>query len=61
MSYWVVGGHYANTKFEEIKQDYKLEKYGPFNSYEEAKKNWDFYSWKFVDNCYVRYIILPRK
>ena len=43
MSYWVVGGNYENTKFEKIKKGHKAEKYGPFNSYEEAKKEWDFY------------------
>ena len=61
MSYWVVGGNYENTKFEKIKKGHKMEKYGPFNSYEEAKKEWDFYSWKNVDDCYIRYVIEPYK
>ena len=57
MSYWVVGGIYENTKFEEIKDGFQLEKYGPFSTYAEAKEQWEQYSWKNVDNCYVRYTI----
>ena len=28
---------------------------------DEAKKEWDFYSWKNVDDCYIRYVIVPHK
>ena len=61
MSYWVVGGHYKDTKFENIKKGFELEKYGPFETYEEAKKKCDFFSWNNVDDCYVRYTIIPHK
>ena len=43
MSYWVVGGHYKDTSFKEIKKGFEIEKYGPFKSYEEAKVHWDFH------------------
>ncbi|MAI85137.1 MAG: hypothetical protein CMM91_09445 [Rickettsiales bacterium] len=58
MKYWVVGGKYENTKFFEIKKDFELEKYGPYDSYEKAKNKWYENSWKHVDDCYVRYTII---
>ena len=61
MSYWVIGGTYKDTKFQEIEVGHKLQKYGPFNSYEDAKIKWDKISWQNVDNCFVRFIILPHK
>ena len=41
MSYWVVGGVYENTDFKDLMEGYDLERYGPFNSYGEAKEEWD--------------------
>ena len=41
MSYFVVGGLYKNTSFNEFVDDSKKERYGPFESYEDAKKYWD--------------------
>ena len=61
MSYWVVGGIYKDTSFKELKKGHDLERYGPFNNYNEAKKEWDKISWLNVDNCNARYIILPHK
>ncbi len=61
MSYYVVGGTFKDTSFEEFEDDSKKEKYGPFNTFEDAKKLWEKISWENVDNCNVRYIILPHK
>ena len=61
MSYWVVGGLYKDTNFKELQDDERLEKHGPFNSYEEAKNEWNRLSWQNVDSCNTRYIILPHK
>ena len=61
MAYWIVGGKYKNTEFKELQPGYNLERYGPFNSYELAKKNWDLLSWRNVDDCFVRYEIIPYK
>lgn len=61
MSYFVVGGTFKNTSFKEHEDGSKKEKYGPFNSYEEAKQLWEKISWENVDNCNIRYIILPHK
>ena len=61
MSYFVVGGTFIDTSFRKYEDDSKKEKYGPFKTYEEAKILWEKISWENVDNCYVRYIILPHK
>ena len=61
MSYWIVGGEYEDTSFKKIKHDEELKKLGPFETYDLAKKEWDKISWEKVDNCNVRYIILPHK
>ena len=61
MSYWVVGGHYEDTGFEKVKDGFELEKHGPYRSYEDAKKQWDLFSWNNVDDCCVRYTIVPHK
>ena len=61
MSYWVIGGEYENTSFEKIKEGENLQRFGPFPNYDDAKKEWDKLSWSHVDNCNVRFIILPHK
>ena len=61
MSYWVVGGTYKDTNFQELEKGSELERHGPYNSYNEAKKEWDRLSWLNVDSCNTRYIILPHK
>ena len=61
MSYWIVGGEYEDTSFKNIKSGEELKKLGPFKTYDLAKKEWDKISWEKVDNCCVRYIILPHK
>ena len=60
MSYWIVGGEYEYL-LQKYKECEKLKKLGPFETYELAKKEWDKISWEKVDNCNVRYIILPHK
>ena len=61
MSYWVVGGEYEDTTFKNIKSGKELQKLGPFETYDLAKKEWDKISWEKVDICNERYIILPHK
>tara|TARA_B100000989_G_scaffold291917_1_gene267070 strand:- start:243 stop:425 length:183 start_codon:yes stop_codon:yes gene_type:complete len=58
MSYWVVGGKYRDTNFQEIEDGFEIEKYGPFESSEKAREVWDHYSWKNVDDCFIRYTII---
>ncbi len=61
MSFWVVGGVYKNTKFEELARGEKLEKFGPFETISIAKEKWDSCSWEKVDDCFVRYEIIQKK
>lgn len=55
--FWVVGGKYKDTTFEEIAPGQEQEKLGPFKSYEEAEKTWASKAWSSVDDCYIRYEI----
>ena len=61
MSYFVVGGLYKNTSFNEFVDDSKKERYGPFNLMKTQKNIGKKISWENVDNCNVRYIILPHR
>lgn len=56
-AYWVVGGEYADTGFQELAEGRKEERYGPFQSYKEAQSVWQQMSWKFIDDAHVRYRI----
>ena len=61
MIYFVVGGVYKDTSFEELENEENQEKFGPFKSYDEALKVWEKISWENVDDCNIRYFILPHK
>ena len=41
MSYFVVGGVYKNTSFDELENGGDQEKIGPFKSYDDALKVWE--------------------
>lgn len=56
--FWVVGGEYRNTRFEEFAEGRKEERYGPFASYADAEREWQSRSWAAVDSCTVRYRIV---
>ena len=58
--FWVVGGIYKDTKFKELAEGQKLEKYGPFKEYSEARQKWDYHSWQNVDNCFYRFTIIQK-
>ena len=49
-SWWYL---YKDTKFKELAEGQKLEKYGPFKEYSEARQKWDYHSWQNVDNCFL--------
>jgi hypothetical protein len=57
-AFWVVGGEYRNTRFDAFAEGRKEERYGPFPSYDAARRDWQQRSWAMVDNCNVRYRIL---
>jgi uncharacterized protein DUF4170 len=56
--YWVVGGEYSDTRFEELAPGTTAERYGPFSSYDEAYRVWQARARATVDDALVRFRIL---
>jgi hypothetical protein len=56
--YWVVGGEYRDTDFKELTEGVELEEYGPFHTYEAARKEWQARNMARIDNAMVRYRIV---
>lgn len=57
--FWVVGGIYTDTHFETPAQG-KEAWFGPFDSYEDAKAEWQRHAWASVDDALSRYRIEKR-
>jgi predicted nucleic acid-binding protein len=55
--YWVVGGEYTDTDFDEIVGGGPEQRIGPFDSYEAAKAEWQRLAWATVDDANTRYRI----
>jgi hypothetical protein len=55
----VFGGEYKDTGFDVLAPGVKLERYGPFASYEVARKEWRARTMATVDNALIRYLIIP--
>lgn len=58
--YWVVGGEYTTTEFKELSPGKELEEYGPFHTYEAARKIWQARNMAQIDNALVRYRIIEK-
>ncbi len=56
--YWVVGGEYADSKFNALLAGHSPERYGPFRSYDEARKEWQSRTMATIDNALVRYQVV---
>ncbi len=56
--YWVVGGLYSSTDFRELASGAREQRFGPYDSYEEALAEWQARAWQSVDNCHARYRIV---
>lgn len=56
--FWVVGGEYTDTDFKTLAKDAGLEEYGPFHTYEAARKEWQARNMARIDNAMVRYRIV---
>jgi hypothetical protein len=56
--YWVIGGEYKTTDFRDMANDKGPQRFGPFETYDEAKAAWQAKSWANVDNCNYRYTIV---
>jgi hypothetical protein len=59
--YWVVGGEYQDTKFDQPVAGTALQRYGPYDTHEDAKAKWQELAWGSVDNAHVRYRIEAEK
>ncbi len=57
-AFWVVGGEYADTRFDRPAPGKAIERHGPFLTRGEAYGIWQELSWRQVDNCNVRYRIV---
>jgi len=55
--FWVVGGIYADTKFERMADGGAERRIGPFPSHEDAKAEWQRRAWESVDDAHARYRI----
>ncbi|MBX6322544.1 MAG: DUF4170 domain-containing protein [Rhodospirillaceae bacterium] len=55
--YWVIGGEYADTRFDRPAEGAEERRYGPFATYAEAKAEWARRAWATVDDAHVRYRI----
>jgi hypothetical protein len=56
--FWVVGGLYLDTRFERFDDGCSEERYGPFDSYDAAEREWQSRSGRQADNCRVFYRIV---
>jgi hypothetical protein len=56
--YWVIGGEYRTTDFRDMANGKGPERFGPFETYDEAKAAWKAHSWASVDSCHSRFTIV---
>jgi hypothetical protein len=56
--YWVVGGKYESTAFNTFAPGAQEERYGPFETFDDAQREWQRHAWQTVDNCLFRYRIV---
>ena len=60
LRYWVVGCTYKDTHFCEPADKQGELWYGPFESYESAKAEWNRLAWSSVDDAHARFRIERR-
>ncbi len=55
--FWVVGGLYADTRFERMADGEPEPRIGPFASHDLAKAEWQRQAWATVDDAHARFRI----
>lgn len=55
--FFVEGGEYTDMTFTRLRDNAKLEVYGPFPTYSAAYTKWRAITMQYVDDCQRRYII----
>lgn len=58
--FWVVGGKFVSTAFEDYAEDGGPERFGPYDTYDDARKAWFGHSMARIDECLVRYRIVDQ-
>jgi hypothetical protein len=56
--FWVVGGEFADARFESLTPGRSLERYGPFPRYDAARKEWKARTMATIDNALVHYRVV---
>ena len=56
--YWVVGGEYADARFETLAKGTRAERHGPFATYDQAYVKWQERARATVDDALVRFRIV---
>jgi hypothetical protein len=59
--YWVIGGEYADTRFERLAPGAREERHGPFASYADAYRTWQARARAIIDDALVRFRIAEEK
>jgi hypothetical protein len=59
--YWVVGGEYVDSSFAALLPERRPERYGPFRSYDDARKEWQARTMATIDNALVRYQVVNER
>lgn len=57
MSFYVVGGVYADTTFTAMKDGGRETRLGPFATHDDAKSEWSKRAWSSVDDALARWRI----
>lgn len=55
--FWVIGGVYTGTDFNDLADGAAEERHGPFESYDEAQSKWRERSMATIDDAYARFRI----
>ena len=56
--YWVIGGEYADIRFDRLAPDAPEERHGPFAGYEDAYRVWQARARATIDDALVRFRIV---
>jgi hypothetical protein len=59
--FWVVGGEYADARFERLAPGAREERHGPFASYDEAHAVWQARARATIDDALIRFRIIEEK
>lgn len=59
--YWVVGGEYADARFEKLAPGTREERHGPFATYDEAYVKWQERARATIDDALVWFRIVEEK